>query len=211
MLTYFTRTVYKDGSVPKLLRQLLDNTWVFWALLALPMVWVIYKRYVFNVPGGHLFYWTGVFGVWFLLASLAITPLKHIFRTAGWVRWLQRRRRYIGLAAFAYSAIHTLYWLQQEKLLQILKGFLEPVILIGWIGFFIFTAMAVTSNDRSVRNMGPGWKRLQRWVYLAAPLTVWHWFMAEAYRFETVFIYGGLLSLILGLRVLLRRPKMQVR
>lgn len=203
--TFYVPVFNKDTIVLKSLRQLLDNTWVFWALLTLPMVWIIYKRYVFHVPGGHLFYWTGVFGIWFLLASLAITPLKRIFKTAGWVRWLMRRRRYIGVAAFAYSAIHTLYWLQQAKLLQIFKSFLEPVVLIGWIGLFIFTAMAITSNDRSVRNMGPKWKRLQRWVYLAAPLAVWHWFMAEAYRLETVVIYGGLLCLILGLRMLPKR------
>jgi len=187
----------------KHLGQLLNNTWAFWAVLTLPMIWIIYKRYVFHVPGGHLFYWTGVFGVWFLLISLAVTPLRRLFKGAEWVRWLQKRRRHIGVAAFAYSAIHTLYWLQQAGgMLQILRSFTEPLVLFGWIGLFIFTAMAITSNDRSVRELGTTWKKIQRWVYLAAPLALLHWFMAEDYRLKTVVIYSSLLCLIVAIRMM---------
>lgn len=47
--------------------------------------------------------------------------------------------------------------------------------LTGWIAFFIFIPLAVTSTNYAVKKMGKNWKKLQRWVYLASVLTIVHW------------------------------------
>ena len=48
-------------------------------------------------------------------------------------------------------------------------------IWTGWVAFVIFVPLALTSNDASVRGMGPSWKALQRLVYVAALFTLAHW------------------------------------
>ncbi|MGR3762392.1 sulfite oxidase heme-binding subunit YedZ (plasmid) [Roseobacteraceae bacterium NS-SX3] len=188
------------------MQRLAGNVWLFWGLLTLPFLWLVFDRLVLRAPGGQFFYWTGVIGVWLLLASLAVTPLRRLSGGAGWSRWLMKRRRHIGVAAFGYSLVHTLDWMRQASPGEFLHSFIEPLVLFGWIGLAVFLAMAATSNDWSVRRMGPDWKRLQRWVYLAAPLTLLHWFMAEHYRIKTVAVYSGILGLIVLLRALARPP-----
>ena len=188
-----------------MVERILRSYWLFWALLSLPFFWLVYDHFINHARGGKLFYWSGVYGVWLVLAALAITPLARMFRGAVWTRWLVQRRRHIGVAAFAYCALHVAYWLQRTPLVEILQSFVDPLVLFGWIGFFVYVAMAITSNDWSVRRMGGDWKRLQRWVYLATPLALLHWFMAEDFRWTTVIIYGGLLTVIMLLRLVVRR------
>ena len=193
------------------MRRLLNSVWFFWFVLTIPFLWIVYDRLANQAPGGKLFYWTGVFGVWLILASLAVTPLQRIFRGADWTRWLMKRRRYMGVAAFGYSLLHTVYWLQLQKSIGTsIRKFSGAAnsLRLDW-PFSSFVAMAATSNDLSVRGMGPNWKRLQRWVYLAAPLTLLHWFMAEHYRLKTVLIYGGLLAVIFVARLYVRRRRMR--
>ena len=48
-------------------------------------------------------------------------------------------------------------------------------IWTGWLAFLIFIPLAITSNDRSQRWLKSTWKKLQRWVYPAAVLTLLHW------------------------------------
>lgn len=186
--------------------RLFRNVWLFWIALSLPMVWLFYDFFINNARGGKLFYWSGVFGIWLALATLAITPLTRMFRGAGWTRWLLQRRRHIGVAAFIYSGLHVAYWLQRTSLVEIAQSFLDPLILFGWIGFLIYAAMSITSNDMSVRKMGTDWKRLQRWVYIATPLALLHWFMAENFNLTTVAIYSGVLVVIGLLRMMFKRP-----
>ncbi len=82
----------------------------------------------------------------------------------------------IGVAAFAYAVFHTvLYIIDMGSLRAILGEALALGIWTGWLAFFIFVPLAATSNDWSVQRMGPAWKTLQRWVYLAALGTLLHW------------------------------------
>ena len=54
---------------------------------------------------------------------------------------------------------------------------MEPGILAGWVAFAVFVPLAVTSNDRSIRWLRLGWKRIHRWIYAAAVLTFAHWLL----------------------------------
>jgi sulfoxide reductase heme-binding subunit YedZ len=48
-------------------------------------------------------------------------------------------------------------------------------IWTGWLAFFIFIPLAITSTNGWIRRLGSKWKLLQRWVYGAAVLTLLHW------------------------------------
>lgn len=80
------------------------------------------------------------------------------------------------MAAFGYAAMHTiLYLVDQNSVARVLADLPKLYIWTGWIAFVIFIPLAATSMDYFVRRMGPNWKRLQRWTYAAAVLTLIHW------------------------------------
>jgi len=119
---------------------------------------------------------TGEFSARFLIITLILTPMRMLFPGSGFWRWMLQRRRYFGVAAFAYAALHTLlYIVDLGTLHAILGDALAIGIWTGWLAFFVFVPLALTSNDWSVKRMGPNWKRLQRWVYVAAVGTLLHW------------------------------------
>lgn len=185
--------------------RLLRHKYVIWTLLALPLPWLVYyQKYMESSPGA-LFYWTGLLSGAFAVASLAITPIVKAFPRATWRLWLVRQRRYLGLAAFGYVAAHTGWWFTQASTTRILTSFWDPVLTIAWINLVIFTALAITSNEWSVRKLGPNWKKLQQWTYLGTFLGLVHWFWALRWPVNDTLIYGGLFVILMAVRLVYRR------
>ena len=119
---------------------------------------------------------TGEFAARFLILAMVITPLRTMFPKAGWLLWLMRRRRYLGVAAFAYALAQTvLYIVDIGALRLILAETTALAIWTGWVAFAHFAVLAAISNDMSQRALLVWWKRLQRLVYPAAVLTLIHW------------------------------------
>lgn len=119
---------------------------------------------------------TGEFAARLMIFAMIISPLRLMFPNNRFWLWLQRRRRYLGVAAFMYALAHTLlYIVDMGNLGDILGESLLPGIWTGWLAMFIFVPLAVTSNDYWVRRLGRRWKRLQQLVYVAAVATLLHW------------------------------------
>lgn len=165
-----------------MVKTFLNSGYFIWALLALPSLPMVLAL-VSGQPGPDgkpvaemLLHPTGEFSARFLIICMILTPMRMLFPESGFWRWMMKRRRYFGVAAFAYAALHTgLYIIDMGSLQAILGEALELGIWTGWLAFLVFVPLAVTSNDWSVRKMGPAWKTLQRWVYVAAVGTVLHW------------------------------------
>jgi sulfoxide reductase heme-binding subunit YedZ len=119
---------------------------------------------------------SGEFSARFLIISMIITPLLMLYPNARFWRWMRKRRRYFGVAAFGYAALHTsFYIIDMGSPRAILGEFTALGIWTGWLAMFIFLPLAITSNDLSVRKLGTAWKPLQRLVYVAAVATLIHW------------------------------------
>jgi methionine sulfoxide reductase heme-binding subunit len=157
------------------MKSLIFSKYTLWFFLALPAVMLCIG--IFNGKSNYdsSMHVTGEFSVRFLVFSMIATPLSMMFSTSKFPRWLVRNRRYFGVAAFAYALLHTVFYLYEIAFDQVMSEFLEIGIITGWIAFFIFVPLAITSNDYAVKAMQKGWKRLQRWVYLAALMTLFHW------------------------------------
>jgi sulfoxide reductase heme-binding subunit YedZ len=67
------------------------------------------------------------------------------------------------------------YLIDKSSMSTVVAELPRLYIWTGWIAFLIFVPLAVTSMDYFVRVMGPAWKQLQRWTYVAAVLTLVHW------------------------------------
>jgi sulfoxide reductase heme-binding subunit YedZ len=165
-------------------------------LLALP--WALQA---FGYATGRLFYGelihsSGDYATWALMLTLAVTPLRRSFPRQRWTAWLVARRRYFGVAAFAYALLHVaVYVLRQGELPKIVAAAAEAGMLTGWLAFAIFVPLAITSNDRSVRALGHHWKRLHRAVYVAAVLTFAHWILV-AFDPTAAYVHLAVLALL---------------
>ncbi|MEO6394332.1 MAG: ferric reductase-like transmembrane domain-containing protein [Devosia sp.] len=186
------------------MKQLIQSRPLLWVLLALPGVWMIW-RWSWGVSTyGEIVSEAGVVATQLLLAALAVTPLRLIFRRGSWLIWLMRRRRDIGLAAFGYAAGHLIvYVLRKRDPTLMLEEGLEPWLLSGWVALTLLLVLAATSNDASVRFLKRGWKRLHRLVYPATVLVFVHWILS-AFDPTTAYIYlaviGGLEVIRIGLQ-----------
>jgi sulfoxide reductase heme-binding subunit YedZ len=149
-----------------------------WALLSVPALLMLGEAAssdnarIFHI----LVHPSGETSARLLIVALMATPLSMLLR--GWrgPRWLVKNRRYLGVAAFGYAALHTAFYLADKASLARVIGELDRLyIWTGWLAFLIFLPLAATSFDAAVRALGPWWKPLQRWTWAAAALTLLHW------------------------------------
>lgn len=151
-----------------------DTFWLILSLPALPMI----SSFTGNDPQAlhNLLHPTGEFAARFMIISMMITPLMMLFKGASWPRWLMKRRRYLGVAAFGYALAHTILYLVDEGAVALTGGEISKLyIWTGWLAFLVFVPLAVTSTDVWVRAIGTRWKTLQRFIYVAAVLTLINW------------------------------------
>jgi len=151
--------------------------WI-WFALSLPALSMAYDLATSSNPRIYhiLVHPSGEYSAILLILALAATPLCLLLK--GWrlSTWLKKNRRYIGVAAFAYALLHTVFYLVDKGSPGVVVRELPRLyIWTGWAAFAIFIPLAVTSTDHFVRRMRPAWKRLQRWTYVAAVLTLVHW------------------------------------
>ncbi len=150
---------------------------LLWVVLAMPAaLWLVQASRMDPYDWEELLHPTGELSARLLIVALALTPLALLLPDAQPLRWLIRHRRAIGLAAFGYAVLHTaLYLGSMGNLDDVLAEALAIGIWPGWGALALMLPLALTSNDRAVRKLKAGWKRLQRLAYPAALLTLVHW------------------------------------
>jgi sulfoxide reductase heme-binding subunit YedZ len=189
---------------------LVNSKIFFCILLALPFVWIANAFRIGELFYGEVIHMSGVFSARLLLLTLAITPMRLLFSDSEWPNWLLHRRRYLGVATFAYAALHTVVYLDHKADARlIVQDAMEFSMWTGWLAMLIFAALAVTSNDASVKNMKRAWKKLHRWVYLAAVLTFIHWIFS-AFDFIPGLIHFVILLSLESYRMWKRRDLKRV-
>jgi methionine sulfoxide reductase heme-binding subunit len=157
------------------LARTINSRRVLAALLALPWALIALGYLTERLFYGEVVHATGEWAIRLTMAALIVTPLRRLFPHRAWTGWFVQRRRYLGVAAFAYAALHAAVYAQRAGLPKILDEAVELGMLTGWIAFAILLPLALTSNDASVRRLGPVWKRLHRLVYVATVLAFAHW------------------------------------
>ena len=154
------------------------SPYLLWVLLSLPALGFSIQLATSADPRvvHQLLHPTGEFSARFMIIAMLASPLVLLLR--GWrgPQWLKRNRRYFGVAAFGYAAMHTgLYIVDEGTAARVVTDLPRFYIWTGWLAFLIFVPLAVTSTDGFVRWMGKSWKTLQRSTYVAAVFTLLHW------------------------------------
>jgi sulfoxide reductase heme-binding subunit YedZ len=181
-------------------------TWVVYGLGVVPLAWLFWGAIAGGLgvdPVKAIEHRLGELGLQFLLASLAITPLRRLGLN------LLKFRRALGLLAFGHVALHLTAWIWldmglrwNEMVADLAK---RPYVILGMLGFLAMIPLAVTSTNAAIRRMGPmAWRRLHRLAYLALAAAALHLVLLSKVWTGEVLIYSGLAVVLLGARLLPR-------
>lgn len=145
---------------------------------------------------------TGFWTLTFLLITLAVTPARRLPGASG----LTRLRRMLGLFAFFYACLHAVSYVGVDQFFaikEIAKDIAKrPFITVGFVSFVLLVPLAVTSTDAMIRRLGGRrWRRVHRLVYLIAVGGVVHYFWLVKADVRQPVIYGGLVAVLLGVRL----------
>lgn len=133
---------------------------------------------------------TGLWAIRLLMISLAITPFA---RALDWPGLLLVRRN-VGVAAACYASAHLLLYIvdQNFKLLTVVSEIaLRFYLTIGFAALLVLLALAITSTDGWVKQLGRNWKRLHRLAYPVGAVALLHYYIQSKLNVsEPVFVSG---------------------
>lgn len=172
--------------------------WLVYIVGLLPAPWFLYLGLTGGLgaePIKALEHELGLLALQLLIAGLAVTPLR---RFAGIN--LLRFRRAVGILAFTYVALHLLVWLvlDVQVLSRVWADILKrPYITIGMIAFVLMLPLALTSNNRAVRRLGPLWRQLHKLTYIVVLLGGVHFVMLrKGFQIEPLAYLAAILILL---------------
>ena len=170
----------------------------------LPLVWLTFAVLTGRTspnPAEDIILTTGIWSLRFLLASLAITPLR---RLTGWNVLIQYRRM-LGLFAFFYASVHLAGYLAFDRFFafdEVLADLAKrPFITAGMVAFALMVPLAITSTRGWIRSLGRRWQLLHRLVYVSAIAAVIHYLWKVKADSTLPLRYALLLAVLLGLRL----------
>src|SRR5262249_17657004 len=161
-------------------------------------------------PVTYLQHETGDSTLKLLAVTLAITPARKLLGIPELIRF----RRMLGLFAFFYAAVHLLIYLVLDQQMSPAGIWADVAkrkfITIGFVGFVLLLALALTSTAGWIRRLGgKRWQALHRMIYVAAICGVIHyyWLVKSDKRWPLFYgaVFAGLLLWRLGDWILKKR------
>lgn len=146
-------------------------------------------------------HWLGELALQFFIATMLISVLRDRFRLK-----LIKFRRPLGLLTFFYVILHLavylgldLQWRWSEIWSDILK---RPYITIGMVGMVLMIPLALTSNNRAIKRLGPlAWQNLHKLVYPAIFLGGIHYVMVQRVWQLEPLLYLAVITVLLAFRI----------
>lgn len=169
-----------------------------------PLAWLVRRTLAGDLgvnPAETLQLQTGIWALRFLLATLAVTPLR---RLTGWNRIIQYRRM-LGLFAFFYASLHLLTWVVLDQyfdtramLADLVK---RPFITAGMVAFVSMLPLALTSTRGWIRRLGRKWQALHRLIYISGAAAALHFVWKVKVAIGEPVYYTAILAGLLAFRL----------
>ena len=152
-------------------------------------------------PAEYIVRSTGEWCLRFVVATLAITPLRRWTGSA----WVMRLRRMIGLYAFFYGVVHFASYISFDHVFDvgaIIRDIIKrPFITVGFVALLLMLPLAITSTNAMVRRLGGRrWLSLHRAVYAVGVLGSVHYWMMVKRDITQPAIYALIVAVLLGAR-----------
>ncbi|MCZ2721245.1 sulfoxide reductase heme-binding subunit YedZ [Marinomonas sp. 15G1-11] len=157
---------------------------IVFVIFCLPLIWLLYSLFsarYFPDPAEPFMTLSGIWSAIFISLTLSLSILAKIPK----LKVISRYRRFIGLTAFWYSALHLLaylvlhagfswVWISEDV-------FKRPYIYVGVAAFLIMLVLALTSSKRIIKKLGKKWKTVHRFLYLASLFVIAHlWWQVKS-------------------------------
>jgi sulfoxide reductase heme-binding subunit YedZ len=160
-------------------------------------------------PLNDVIHRAGFWMLMFILATLAVTPLRRITR----IGQLIDVRRMLGVGAFVYGVAHiSLYTTDQVfDLVKVASEIVQRVYLtIGFTALIGLSALAATSTDAMVRRLGAlRWQRLHYAVYGIGALALMHYFQQTKADVSVPTFTAGVFGWLMGYRIVVKLWKVR--
>jgi len=151
---------------------------VIFILSLVPIFYIIYQILTNQLgpePIKDITHHTGKWTLYFIVITLAMTPLKKITKLNIWINY----RRMFGLFIFFYASVHLMTYVGLDYRFDlesigddIIK---KKYIFIGFSAWLLLIPLAVTSNKRMIKILRDKWKKLHRLIYLISLFGVIHY------------------------------------
>jgi len=145
---------------------------------------------------------TGKWTLYFIVITLAMTPLKKITKINIWINY----RRMFGLFIFFYASVHLMTYIGLDYRFN-LKSIGDDIIkkkyiFIGFLAWLLLIPLAVTSNKKMMKILKDKWKKLHRLIYLISLFGVIHylWLVKRDLTEPLIFLIIILILLIFRLK-----------
>lgn len=164
------------------------------------LFWLGYQDDLGANPVEFIEHSTGYWALFILLATLSLTPIRLVTKTA----WVMQLRRMLGLFMFFYACVHLVIYIVLDYSLLWDEIYLDiidhPYIIVGLLAFVLSIPLAVTSTNKMIKRLGKKWKTLHKSVYLVAVLGVVHFWWLVKKDIREPLLFAAVLALLFLVR-----------
>lgn len=175
----------------------------------LPLAWLILATLQQRLgadPAKTIVLETGHYTFYFLLLTLAVTPLRRLIKFRNFhFRWLQTHRRMLGLFTLFYALAHVaaylVFILGMDLSLFAAELVKRPYILFTLPALALLIVLGITSTQGMMRRLGKNWRRLHNSIYVIAVLAWLHVFLQVRSSYQDAAFFGITVTILLGIRL----------
>ncbi|MGB2078569.1 MAG: protein-methionine-sulfoxide reductase heme-binding subunit MsrQ [Vibrio sp.] len=168
--------------------QLFAAVWLFFA---------VKNGYFGAEPVDQIIHFTGKSAIHSFIATLLVSPIAQWFKLG----LLCKTRRLLGLYTFGWAIAHfvSYAWFELGFDWRLLGGEIiqRPYLVVGAISWVILAVLALTSLQKTQRNLGRNWQVIHNWIYIAALLIPLHYLWSVKSGLIEPSLYAlGLMALL---------------
>ena len=177
---------------------------IIFILCLVPIFYIIYQIITNQLspePIKDITHHTGKWTLYFIVITLAMTPLKKITNLNIWINY----RRMFGLFIFFYASVHLMTYVGLDyrfDLTSIGDDIIKKkYIFIGFSAWILLIPLAVTSNQRMIKILKEKWKKLHRLIYLVSLFGAIHYLWLVKRDLTEPLIFLTIILVLLSFRL----------
>ena len=177
---------------------------IIFILSLTPIFFILYQivtKQLGPEPIKDITHHTGKWTLYFIVITLAMTPLKKITKLNIWINY----RRMFGLFIFFYASVHLMTYVGLDyrfDLASIGDDIIKKkYIFIGFSAWLLLIPLAATSNKQMIKILKHNWKKLHRLIYLISLFGVIHYLWLVKRDLTEPLIFLTIILILLAFRL----------
>jgi len=177
---------------------------IVFILSLIPIFFIIYQIITDQLgpePIKEITHHTGKWTLYFIVITLAMTPLKKITKLNIWINY----RRMFGLFIFFYASVHLMTYVGLDYRFDLTSIgddiTKKKYIFIGFSAWLLLIPLALTSNKWMMKFLKHKWKKLHRLIYLISLFGAIHYLWLVKRDLTEPLIFLTIILILLAFRI----------